>query len=215
MRVRPPALLLALLCAVLTAACTTTSQGEPGPATTVRDTTGSPPSSGSADPDGDDLPTDGAPAVRDPLDTTLFQQDPCRALTPAQSQELNVGSAGEPHDSTLGKGCEWFNSQTRGEADVTFLDRDPRGLSALYLANKKGKWAYFDELAPIEGYPAIIRDIVDDRDKGVCKVIVGVSDEVAFETIVQLSRANVRKKDPCEVAAQVAGMALRTMKQGG
>ena len=40
-----------------------------------------------------------------------------------------------------------------------------------------------------------------------------VSDQVEFESAVQLSRANVGEKDPCEAAAEVAGIALRTVKQ--
>jgi hypothetical protein len=41
-----------------------------------------------------------------------------------------------------------------------------------------------------------------------------VADDMAFESIVQLSQANVGKKDPCEVAVEVAGLALQTMKAG-
>jgi uncharacterized protein DUF3558 len=212
---RSTRLAVSLLALLLSAACTTTSQGEPGPATDHPQTTGPTDSSPTDQPGEDDLPSDGAPEVSNPLDTTTFQQDPCRALTPAQTKELNVPTSGKPYDEVLGNGCEWRNDETRGKTDVVFLDRDPRGLSALYKANKAGKWAYFEELSPIDGYPAITRDVVDDRDIGNCTVIVGVSDEIAFATILQLSEANVGKKDPCEVGAQVAGMALQTMTQGG
>jgi len=214
MGARSTALVVSLL-SLLTVGCTTTSAGEPGPDATSETQTINPTSTvETADP-GEDLPTDGAPTVPDPLDTTAFQQDPCRALTPDQSQELNVGSSGEPYEEVLGNGCEWRNTESKGRTKLAFLDRDPRGLSALYRANKAGKWAYFEELPPIEGYPAIVRGIVDDRDRGSCTVVVGVSDEIAFATILELSPANVGKKDPCEVGAQVAGMALQNMKQGG
>lgn len=213
MRNRSAALVAGLVSAVLVTGCTTTSRGEPGPATTGQVETETTSATDSNAP-GDDLPTDGAPAVPNPLDTSAFQQDPCRALTPDQSRELNVGSSGRPYDAALGKGCEWKNAVSRGRTKIAFLDRDPRGLSALYKANKAGKWAYFEELPPIEEYPAIARDIVDYRDQGSCTVIVGVSDQIAFETILELSRANVGQKDPCEVGAQVAGMALQTMRRG-
>jgi len=214
MRNRPSMLFVGLLMVMLASGCTTTSQGEPGPATTKSVETGTT-SSSETDQANEELPTDGAPAVPNPIDTTTFQQTPCQMLTPAQSEELNVGSAGEPYDEALGNGCEWANKETRGRAKIAFLDKDPRGLSALYRADKEGKWAYFEELPPIEGFPAVIRDIVDRRPEGNCTVIVGVSDEIAFGTILELSQANVGKKDPCEVGAQVAGMALQTMKQGG
>jgi len=202
-------ILLVVLLGALAAGCTTESAGEATP-TATKPT--SPSTAGSSEvTQADDLPTDGAPAVGDPLDTTAFQNDPCSALTPTQSQELNVGTAGQANDGPLGKGCEWSNRETRGQTNVVFLDKDPRGLSAEYKA--AAKYAYFDELEPIDGYPAVARDGVDDRPRGYCTVVVGVSNEIAFETNLQLSLENVGKKDPCEVAAEVAGMALRTMKK--
>jgi hypothetical protein len=210
MRNRTRALGLGLLL-VLASGCTTTSQGEPGPAPT----SSSPGTAPESTEPSDELPTDGAPAVPNPLDTRTFQQDPCQMLTSTQSQELNVGTAGKPYDEVLGKGCEWRNEDTRGSATLAFLDKDPRGLSALYRADKEGKWAYFEELPSIEGFPAVIRDIIDRRPDGSCSLVVGVSDEIAFGTVLQLSTANVGKKDPCEVGAQVAGMALQTMQSGG
>lgn len=215
MRHRLTLLVTGLLCVALATGCTTVSQGEPAPVTTTTtDTTDTTDPSETGDPGGD-LPTDGAPAVTDPLDTATFQQDPCRALTADQSTQLNVGSSGKSRDGALGNGCEWANADTLGSTIIDFLDKDPRGLSAVYQANKQGKWAYFEELSPIEGFPAVARDLVDDRDKGQCAIVVGVSDKVAFSLFLYLSRANTGQKDPCEVASQVAGMALQTMKQGG
>lgn len=208
-------LAVGVLCVLLATGCTTTSQGDPAPVAdvTANDTTGStPPDTGEPS---DDLPSDGAPAVKDPLDTTTFQRDPCSMLTSSQSESLDVGSSGKRNDDVLGNGCEWFNPQTRGTAIIAFLDQDPRGLSALYKANNEGKWAYFEELPSIDGYPAVSRGLVDDRADGYCSVIVGVSDEIAFETYVELSQQNKGKRDSCEVSAQVAGMALQTVKQGG
>ena len=42
-------------------------------------------------------------------------------------------------------------------------------------------------------------------------VVVGVADDMVFEAIAQLSERNVGQKDPCAMAAQAAGLALRTM----
>jgi hypothetical protein len=45
-------------------------------------------------------------------------------------------------------------------------------------------------------------------------VVVGATDEVTFEVRIQQSRNNVGKGDPCDVAADVAGEAVKTMKAG-
>jgi hypothetical protein len=114
----------------------------------------------------------------------------------------------------LGNACEWNNPNGTGSATIHFSDKDPRGLSAVYQANEDGKYAYFDVLPPIEGYPAVASDVIDDRDGGRCIVAVGVSDEVTFEALITLSLENIGNKDPCQSAAMVAGMALQTMKKG-
>jgi hypothetical protein len=160
----------------------------------------------------DDLPTDGAPEVENPIDTSRFEDDPCLSLTSAQSDSLDLGASGAPVDAVLGKACQWRNESTRGRAQITFFDRGSRGLTGEYRANADGKWAYFDELAPIDGFPAVARDITDDRHNGGCPVVVGVSDEVTFEVDIQLSQVNVGKSDPCEVAVDVARMAVGTMR---
>jgi hypothetical protein len=172
---------------------------------------GSAPSSNNS---GQELPFAGAPKVDDPLDTTRFQRDPCQALNTEQVQSLGFSTDGEPRDAALGKACTWKNPGTQGLAEVHFLDRNPNGLSGEYQANEDGKYAYFNPLPPIEGYPAVATDIVDDRDSGGCTVVVGVSDKVTFEVSLRLSQENIGHKDPCQVAAMVAGLALQTMKKG-
>jgi len=220
MRTRPAALLLGLLSLAIAASCTTTSGGSPEPTSTSSDTTvettdSTPPSSGSEGPEDRELPYAGAPKVDNPLDTTRYQQDPCQALTPTQAEELNVNTPGEPHDGGLGNACEFRGtSDRRALVDVASLDEYPFGLSASYQANEDGKYDFFDELGLIEGYPAVALAAADDRPNGGCGVDVGVSDEIAFNVVIELSTANVGEKDPCETAAMVVGMVLRTMKEG-
>jgi len=115
----------------------------------------------------------------------------------------------------LGKDCQWFNRETVGSVNLDFLSKDPRGLSSTYKANKDRKWAYFEVLPEIEGFPAVARSNLDDRKDGSCAVEVGLSDRLSFSLNLQLSRVNVGQKNPCDVAVQVAGMALQTMKAGG
>jgi Protein of unknown function (DUF3558) len=204
-------LLAVLAGTMLLAGCTTTSSGDPAPASTPPDT-GTGESGPPSTTESSEVPFAGAPRITDQLDKTTFQQDPCRTFTPAQTKQLNVSATGHPIYSPLGKACEWTNEQTHGYAQIRFNDKNPYGLSGEYQANAQDKFVYFDELAPIEGYPAVSNDIADHRKDGVCTVIVGVTDELTFETNLQLSDANVGKLNPCTKTAEVAGLALQTMK---
>ncbi len=115
---------------------------------------------------------------------------------------------------TLGNGCAWYNKETGGEVNIVFAAGEQDGLSSEYQAHEDGKWEVFEKIPDIEGYPAVIRAGSDRRDLGNCLVVVGTADDMVFESIVQLSDANVGQKDPCDVAVQVAGLALQTMKNG-
>jgi hypothetical protein len=209
MRSQRSLLLASMVGLAVVAGCTTVSPGNPR----STDTSGSTPRT--SDNQADDLPFAGAPKVNDPLDTNRYEQDPCKSLTSAQAQELTLPPPGEIMDDVaLGTGCMWRNPDTRGLVEIVFLVDDPRGLSPEYDANDRGKWVYFDVLPDIEGYPAITRAGVDQRDIGGCTVVVGVADDMAFLSSVQLSPVNVGKVDPCVAASDVAGMALQTMKEG-
>jgi hypothetical protein len=196
------------LTVLVLAGCTTPSPGEPVPATSVENTT-----TGSSPGNDPELPFAGAPKVDNPLDTTRFQQDPCQALTPEQVQPLGLPPTGAPRDMALGNACEWSKPGSTGSATIHFSDKDPRGLSAVYQAKEEGRNAFFEELAPIEGYPAVASDVVDSRQSGACVVVVGVSDKITFESMISLDLDNIGNTDPCEVAANVAGLALQTMKR--
>jgi hypothetical protein len=209
----------AVLCVVPLAGCTTTNQGQPRPevtgtpATTTTKTSQA--SSEPPAPSSGQLPSDGAPKVKSPLDTRRFQQNPCQVLTPTQLQRLNLPAQGQPGQAPLGPKCDWTNRETRGNVQVHWTDKNPRGLSGDYAARKAGKFAYFVELPEIEGFPAVAAHVADTRDLGDCNVSVGVTDQLTFLTFVQLSQARVGTRDPCDAAREVAGMALRTMKAGG
>jgi uncharacterized protein DUF3558 len=206
-------LTVSLLGLVFAAACTTTSQGEPhGVGSTGGEASTSAPHTSEGD---EDLPFAGAPKVDTPLDTSSYEQDPCKSLSADQAENLSLPSAGRiDHDVVLGVGCDWVNKETGGEVEIVFVVGDPTGLSSEYDANKRGEWEFFEELPDIEGYPAIARGDPDDRDIGHCTVVVGVADDMAFETILRLSEVNVDRLKPCDVASEVAGMAVRTMKEG-
>jgi hypothetical protein len=205
---------LAVATVILLAGCTTTTAGQATSVPGSAPETGSDTTTQSSEPGSDELPSHGAPKVTDPLDTTKFQENPCLSLTSEQSDSVfELSPSGEPYESELGKACKWRNDSTRGEVDVVFLDKDPRGLSAEYEVNEDGRWAYFEELT-LEGYPAVARSQVDRRDGGACTIVVGASDEIAFEVPVQLSTANIGNRDACAVAEDVTKEVIKTMKAG-
>ena len=214
MLIRRSLLLASLFGLAIASACTTTSKGDPLPAnsTGVATSKSTPRTSGGGE---EELPFAGAPKVANPLDTSRYEQDPCLSLSSEQARELNLPAVGKATENeVLGVGCEWYNEETRGNVTIVFIVDDPRGLSPEYATNNRKEWAYFEVLPAIEGYPAVVRSLVDDRDIGHCTVVVGAADDMAFETILRLSQANVGQKDPCATAAEVAGLALKTMKQG-
>ena len=211
-RIRLSKLVIALTVAVVATGCVTTTEGSPLPRPgEVGVESSAPPET--TDPEVNELPYAGAPAVTDPLDTERFQQDPCQALTANQADTLKVRFPGNLRDSSLGKACEFRVSTDRlALVEVASLDENPHGVSAIYRAEEDGKLKLFDPLEPIEGYPAVAYGVVDERDTGACSVVIGVSDEIAFEIALQQSEANIGIKDPCETAAMVAGMVVETMK---
>jgi hypothetical protein len=210
MRSRTPALLLGLTTCLVAVGCSTsTSDGKPLPVLTSETSS----ASEDVDPGDRELPYAGAPAVDNPLETDPYQQDPCKALTETQAQELNLNFPGELQDGALGNSCR-FGGRTdaRARVVVSSFGEYPYGLSAAYKANEDGKFAFFEVLSAIEGFPAVAWAEIDDRPNGGCRVEFGTSDEIAFDVAVLLAQEFVGVKDPCESAVLVAGEVLRTMK---
>lgn len=208
MPTRLPILLLGLATVVTLTSCTTPSAGEPTPETS------SAPSgtSESDEPDGDDLPSHGAPKVENPLDVSEFEEEPCKSLTQQQAQDLNVPES-QPDENQFGKLCRWGSPEIlSGNLTVGFMSEVKRGLSSVYEENEKDRLKYFEKLPKIEGYPAVAWDTGHADPLGTCAVSVGVADELSFVIILQLSDANVGHKDPCDTAATVASLVLQNMK---
>ena len=208
-----PLLTAVLIGLVTTAGCTSTSAGDPSPAPSTARTT----APGTAEPPAEEppanLPAEGAPRVEHPLDTTRYQQDPCQALTGEQATEFAVVDQGTVREGELGLICEWRSPRDElGKLSISSLDGNRDGLTAAYRAHQAGKYELFEELPEIEGHPAVVYGQTNDRETGNCAVLVGTTDELAFEFAVQLSLANVGSVDPCDMAVQVAGVALRNMK---
>lgn len=197
------ALIFAVACTVAAGGCTVPSEGTPQPVSSALPPSGS----------GEDLPSDGAPRVEDPLDAARFEQEPCDVLTPADAETLNVPPTGEQSGDAYGQRCHWHNSDTGGSLFVTFFSGVDRGLSSFYEESRGSKWKYFERIDDIEGHPAVAYNIKEDPPKYDCSVAVGLIDELAFSAGVKLSNANVGHSDPCALAAKAAGMMTRTMQE--
>jgi hypothetical protein len=192
--------------AVLTA-CTTTAEGNPIP-----DRVNSTEAPTSENPGNDELPSDGAPKVENPIDATHFEDNPCDALTPAQASGLNVQPDGQPADTDFGEGCIWRNPDTGGATGISFLSSVRRGLSIAYAEDDAGYYKYFKPIDDLEGFPAAIFDTGTDKPTSQCSITVGLADDLAFQTLTNLSRANIGKKDPCEAGVTATREMLKTIK---
>jgi hypothetical protein len=169
-----------------------------------------PPSTDAAASTSTSLPG-GAPHVANPLDTTKYQTDPCRALTTAQVHSLDLSDAIPKSDTanTLGPGCIWFSTRVGYGIGVSFLTSNKQGLNSLY--SKRTELGVFQELPPINGYPAVIYGDADLRTQGTCAVAVGVSDNLLLDSNVQ---GTTKTKDPCGIAQRTAAMVIDNIKGG-
>ena len=193
----------------LLAGCTGSSSGPPEPGPTSAGASGTP-SSGSGGPS-----PGGAPKVQNPLDTTAFHQDPCRALTADQLPELlGADVPGTKRRGVSAPECEWRNRSTGASFGMQFVLANDSGLSTAYA--QRHTYDLWQELPPIEGYPAVVADLRDSRNTlGACTVLVGVTDSLEFSVSGNLSDAKRGKADPCQAIQLAAKLMLQTMKKGG
>jgi hypothetical protein len=201
-------------------ACTTTAVGNPVPDqvnSTENPTSESPSSGGSTSedpPSDDDLPSDGAPKVENPIDASHFEQNPCDALTSEQANRLNVDPTGRSSETSQGPSCHWRNPETGGATAMGFLSTTKRGLSETYRSHKNGDFKYFKPIPDLEGFPAVAFDTQSSSPTTSCSVTVGVSDELSFQTLTELSAANIGQRDPCEVAEMATREMAKTIREG-
>jgi Protein of unknown function (DUF3558) len=160
--------------AVSIVGCSSTQSGQP--VTTVSsDPSGSP----TTNPSNSDSV---AARIRTPLNDTRLISDPCSALTGPQLQGVGFTTAVKSHvqQLTLGNICAW-NDDTVGtvgaSASVAVQTTLSHGLSDIYT--QRSGMGYFTPVT-IEGYPAVLADLTDQRDSGTCALNLGVSDTSAL-----------------------------------
>lgn len=187
----------------LACGCTSNTPGSPQPTGNA----GSPTDSGSPASSSNQAEPGGAPKVKDPLDTTKWQQNPCSVLPAATLAQLGATSPGQP--KKVRPGCDWFIQSTAANWDVTvqFVTDDPHGLSTVY--DDRSDTSKFQPTT-VSGYPAVIYRRQGDQQTD-CSTAVGVTDKLYYEADV----LSMPSGDPCSVAKTVATDALATMKSSG
>lgn len=195
--------------AVLATACST-EDGQAEPQDPASSVSSSAPASSQA---ASDLPHSGAPAVDNPLPRSVLSGDPCQALTPEQVKAAlgDGASNGERRDlEELGPRCRWSNTEAQSSFVVTFQTAHGEGLSTTY-ANAKPQMPVFNEVGPIEGFPAVVYK-KSDTDP-MCTTMVGLADEYAISVTGTLGvDAEEAGKDSCEPGQQVASWVVANLK---
>ncbi|TWH20618.1 uncharacterized protein DUF3558 [Prauserella rugosa] len=91
-----------------------------------------------------------------------------------------------------------------------FQTEHGEGLSATY-ANAKPQAEEFNEVQPIEGYPAVTYKM--KADAPMCTAIVGVANEYSVSVTGTLgTQAEENGKNPCEPVQQVASWVVANLK---
>lgn len=215
MRTNTKSLLVgALAVASVLAGCSDEQPGVPADGGNISD----PPTSSAGNPNEEGLPHSGAPSVTNPIaDTARWEGDPCSLITSEQLGTLGLKAPAPEREDipNIGPGCYWeFDADSASGFSVSFASQgDGKGLSNLYEHNKLGTAKVFEELAPIEGYPALVFILEEDRrGEGECSVAVGLRDDLTTGVDLTADPAIAQGKQPCEWAEKVARLAVQTMK---
>jgi hypothetical protein len=201
---RPPRVgALIVLAAALVAGCSVTSAGQPLPSGN-RSTAEVPGPSSSAS-----VPTSGSTLAR-PREFRLNGKDPCALVPKSDWPRFYIEEPGRPRqqDPTF-KSPDCFYSNDVLGAGIT-----------LVITEGIGKWtdgsrvAVADQVAPIEGFPALA--ITRKNDQHQCGVAVDVADGqylLADLTLIPSKASQVPER--CAYAHQLAESAMRTLVRGG
>jgi hypothetical protein len=186
---------------VLLAGCGTGSGGTTGTPTTATQPT----STGNSG---------GAPKVSNPLTLTAFEAAPCTVVSAAQLTAYGLpGVTGSVNSGAPGPACKWSGALTAAEMSTGMVIL-PAGTSLGTTYGKKGSYAAFEERPAIQGHPAVVALVADERKDGDCDIIVGASDERAILFTFQSDEKSKYFADPCAGVTEFANLAITTIKAG-
>lgn len=156
----------------------------------------------------------GAPKVSNPLDVKAVEAAPCNAVTAAQLTAYGLpGVNGSVNTGSPGASCIWSGSLTDAEMapGITIL---PAGTTLATTYAKKGTYAVFEPRPEIQGLPAVVTLIVDQRKDGNCEIVVGASDDRAILFTFLSDEKSKYFADPCAGTTEFANLAITTIKAG-
>lgn len=161
---------------------------------------------------GNGVPRDGAPPVPEPINNIArWQESPCDLLSSAQLARHGFN----PHRTTPtddgGPGCH-YSLLGVIEVRTTIFADIPGGLTRLYA--ERSEFKLFEPIEPLKTHPAVMADLDDQRKNGRCVIFVGLTDELAYRTIVEAAPTSRPGKNPCKFAADLTVLALHAMKAG-
>jgi hypothetical protein len=143
----------------------------------------------------------GAPKVSNPLDLKAVEAAPCSAVTAAQ-----VTAFGLP-----GVNGSVNTSDAEMTPSFTVL---PEGTSLKTTYAKKDSYGFFEERPAIQGYPAVVALLADQRKEGSCDIVVGASDDRSILFTFLSDEKSKYFADPCAGVTEFANLAITTIKAG-
>jgi len=151
--------------------------------------------------------------VDNPLPAKVMDGSPCESALTEQELTDYLGQPGaaKPKDSELGPMCDWASTSGSGAGIlVAYETKTGQGLSLTYKVEKPKAGRWVDDLAPVQGYPAV--GYVDGGASGQrsCVSVVGVADDLAYS--VSLVLGSDSGKDACQLGRGVADTVLTNLK---
>ncbi|MFI6300585.1 DUF3558 domain-containing protein [Amycolatopsis thailandensis] len=159
------------------------------------------------------LPSDGAPAVANPIaNTAVVEADPCSAIQTAEIEAIGGKvKRSELEPMTMGNACAWIFAAGANTVSAGLTTGNKNGLSSLYAQNATGGLTTFTSVPPVDGYPAVVY-ANGGEGKGTCTLAVGVRDDLVYTVIPRLGGDNRSFSDPCGMATKVAAAAIKNFK---
>ncbi|GHG43360.1 MULTISPECIES: DUF3558 domain-containing protein [Amycolatopsis] len=160
-----------------------------------------------------ELPNSGAPKVDNPLPAKVLEGSPCDSALTEQQLTDYLGQPGtaKPKDSELGPMCDWASTSGSGAGIlVAYETKTGQGLSLTYKVEKPKASRWVDDLAPVQGYPAVGYVDVGAGGQRSCVIVVGVADDLAYS--VSLVLGSDSGKDACQLGRGVADTVLTNLK---
>ncbi|MEU3763531.1 DUF3558 domain-containing protein [Amycolatopsis keratiniphila] len=160
------------------------------------------------------LPSDGAPAVPNPITATAaIEADPCSAIPTAEIEAIG-GKVKRTmtDDGAMGKSCGWIFEPGPSSVTAGLIPGNKDGLSSLYAKHAQGGLSTFKPVDSIEGHPGVIYDN-GGEGRGRCVLAVGIRDDLTYTVTPLLTTGNPMLSDPSGMATKVAAAAIKNLNK--